>query len=135
MLKTPHYALPTLLLLLLLQQGCGKAKLSEVDELKNFGLLYYNTQQVYQKPPTEWEQLFRLVDVPALKEDYDRLARFKDAGYTIVWGRDATSSDASSTVLCYAPKTLEAGGPVLFANGAVLQMSAADCSKAVDNTQ
>ena len=135
MLKSAHYALPALLLLLLLQPGCGKAKPSETDELKTFGLLYYNTQQVFEKPPTEWEQLFQLVDDPRLKEDYDQLTRFKDAGYTIVWGGDATSPSASSTVLCYAPSTLKAGGPVLFANGAVVQMSAAELANAIKNTE
>ena len=111
------------------------AKPSETDELKTFGLLYYNTQQVYQKPPTEWKQLFRLVDAPDLKEDYDQLMRFRDAGYTIVWGVDATSPAAPSTVLCYDSNTLKSGGPVLFANGAVVQMSAADLANAIHNAE
>ncbi|QDV11236.1 hypothetical protein CA51_10970 [Rosistilla oblonga] len=135
MSKAPHYALRALVLLLLLQQGCGMAKPSETDELKTFGLLYHNTQQVYQKPPTEWKQLFKLVDTPSLREDYDQLTRFKDAGYTIVWGTDATSLAASSTILCYAPNTLKAGGPVLFANGAVVQMSAEDLANAIKNAE
>ena len=125
MYRTTSVVMPVILFMLTQLNGCAPSKPSDVEELKNFGMMYYNTQAVFQQPPTEWEQIFRLVNVPDLKEDHDRLTRFKNAGYTIVWGVDTKSAAASSTVLCYSGSTLREGGPVLFADGSVIIMSAA----------
>lgn len=131
MSKAQRLLFPAMLFLTLILPGCGSAKPSESEELKTFGLLYYNTQQVLQKPPTDWEQLFMLVNVPDLKEDFDQLTKFKNAGYTIVWGVDASSPNAGATVLCYSNTSLEEGGPVLFADGSVSVLSAEDIATKV----
>ena len=128
--RSSTFALFVILLIVSLAQGCTPAP-STKDELTNFGLMYYNTQEVLQKPPTEWSQVYRLVDVPDLKEDHDRLKAFENLGYTIVWGVDAKSPNAGSMVLCYSESALKDGGPVLFANGSLREMSGEELASAV----
>lgn len=105
--------------------GCGKVKEARdrnetTDDLKELGLAYLQFQDTNGKPPRSFDELSKLVTLPA-----------RARNVTVIWGagmgslcRDGAASDI---VVGYGPVT---GGsvPVLFADGTVraLQQSALD---------
>ncbi len=124
-----------LLVAFVAMSGCMSSTNVVEDDLKFFGMMYFNTQQVLQKPPSDWEQVLHLVDTPDLKADHDRLTRIKEAQYTIDWGVDAKAVGAKSTVLCYADASLSNGGPVLFADGSVIEMSGTELTRKLQESR
>lgn len=109
-----------LLAMLPFSAGCGSSKLSIDDSLKFFGLTYANFQQVYNKPPANWEEFLKLSDAPGLEEDMRQLVLVRESDYSVVWNVDCQADNASQLVLAY-PKTSDE--PVLFADGSLRKLT------------
>ena len=111
-----RHRLTFIVALLLFMSGCDSSQPSIDDSLKFFGLTCANYQQVYNKPPANWEEFLKLSDAPGLEEDMKQLLLVRESDYTVMWNVDCLAADASQTVLAYS-KTSDK--PVLFADGSL----------------
>ena len=104
--------------------GCESTDAHQREALKFFGITYFNYQQIWKKPPANWDELLKLAPTTELPDDRKLLEQVRQSGYTILWEIDCMTSDAAEVVLAYPPDALDRGGDVLFAEGSVRKMSA-----------
>lgn len=115
--------------MLLAIAGCSSA-IKEIPETKRTDLmqlseLYENYSKVNQKPPAKLADLAN----PTYEHQFAAPVRaLKNKEYLVVWG---TPMGDGATVLAYEKDAPQSGGWVLFADGQVKQMSAADLGQKV----
>lgn len=106
--------------------GCDASRSSIDDSLKFFGLTCANYQQVYKKPPANWEEFLKLSDAPGLEEDMRQLILVRESEYSVVWNVDCLAGNASQRVLAYSKS---ADKPVLFADGSLRKLTGEEFEK------
>lgn len=106
--------------------GCKSNSGDSNEALKFFGITYFNYQQIWKKPPLNWNEIFRLADDPRLESDRKLLLHVQKSGYVVIWGLDTQrlSGSHSEIVLAYAPDALQRGGKVLMLDGSLMNLSA-----------
>lgn len=113
-------------LLIALFPGCS-AKQTDPDEaMKFFGMSYMNYQQIWSRPPANWEEILTLAEGEGLEPDLRLLNQARESDFVVVWNQDCLSPKAEERVLAYASATLEAEGKVLFADGSLRLLSSAE---------
>lgn len=106
--------------------GCKSNSGDSNEALKFFGITYFNYQQIWKKPPSNWNEILRLADDPRLENDRKLLLHVQKSGYVVVWGLDThrLSESLSEIVLAYPPDALQRGGKVLMLDGSLISLSA-----------
>ena len=115
---------------MLFVSGCGSpARVKTTNELKAIGLAYHNFNDSNNKGPTRAEDL-----EPFLKDWPEAYQHVKDGTYVFIWNVSvvdmAKAGGSHLYVLAYPKDAPEKGGPVLFGDGSVMQMTADEVKKA-----
>ncbi len=109
-----------LCLLLVLLAGCdgaSKSRITEMNDLKSFGLMYVKHMQAEGVGPKEWQELAGAAGgTQALQQ----------SGCMVAWGvnfNDVASVGSGNFILALTPQSKEEGGSVLMLDGSVKQLT------------
>ena len=109
----------------------GDAKLvQQIKNLKTLGLVWHSYHDKHKKGPANWDELI------AFGQNTSALTELRDSGCVVTgWGlRFAeVTIGTSNFVLAYSQEAKQDKGPVLLMDGFVVEKSAADLQKALDN--
>lgn len=104
--------------------GCGGAakRVRMTNNLKQLGLAYHSCHDVNQKGPADWAEAQKFGASADVQQEIEA------AGYTIVWGLKMSDAKngTSNTLIAYPKDGATAGGTVLFLDGSVGQLTAAE---------
>ncbi len=113
-----------ILLVIVLLPGCSAKPKNLQESIKFFGMTYYNYQQIWKRPPANWEEILTMANVEGLEADLEMLNRVKDSDYTIIWNVDCNGPNPQDSVLAYEPVSIKRGGMILFADGSLRSLAA-----------
>lgn len=122
-------------LLLSLFVGCQSEKPNLDESVKFLGMTYFNYQQIWNRPPANWDEILTLAAGDGLEPDRKMLNQVQSSDYVILWNVDCQDPAAQTRVLAYRTSSLTNGGSVLFADGSLRNLTAvelADCLEKAD---
>jgi hypothetical protein len=111
---------------LLVLSGCGPTQQSLNEAVKFVGMTYFNYQQIWKRPPANWEDILTLSQAEGLEADRQMINLVRSSGYTVVWNVDCIAPGANERILAYHSPDPARGGKVLFADGSLRSVTAAE---------
>ncbi len=97
--------------------GASQSRVTEMNDLKSFGLLYIKHMQSEGVGPKDWQELTGAAG---------GTQTLQQAGCMVAWGvnfNDAASVGSANFILALTPQTKEGGGSVLMLDGSVKQLT------------
>ena len=115
------------MLLLAVLAGCGKTETSQPaasaqTKLTEIGNMYRAYTKDHKKPPQKLSDF----DHPYEPANIDGYAALRAGECVMIWGGSVPGGSASATVVAYEKAAPESGGLVLFQDGTVKSLSAAE---------
>jgi hypothetical protein len=104
--------------------GCNSKEETLNEATKFFGMTYFNYQQIWKRPPANWEEILTLADRDGLEADLAMLNLVRESDYVIIWNVDCQAPSAQDRVLAYKRSSQTSGGSILFADGSLRSLAA-----------
>ena len=92
-------------------------------------MTYFNYQQIWKRPPANWEEILTLADRDGLEADLNLLNQVRVSDFVIIWNVDCQAPNAEDRVLAYEGTSKIGGGSVLFADGSLRSLTANELNK------